>query len=104
MDKHSPSTSSASTAEERLVPAEETSFADTPVMSKPHHVRHYAHAQRVQNLRANGVTLHVVRDGPPDAEPLLLIPGFAMQLTDWPRGLIDQWVEAGFHVIRFDLR
>ncbi|ASM79238.1 alpha/beta hydrolase (plasmid) [Vitreoscilla filiformis] len=104
MDKHSPSISSAAAAEERLEPAEETCFADTPTMSKPSHTHRPVHAQRVQNLHANGVTLHVVRDGPPTAEPLLLIPGFAMQLTDWPRGLIDQLVEAGFHVIRFDLR
>lgn len=37
-------------------------------------------------------------------QPLLLIMGLDFQMVWWPRGLIDQLVDAGFAVVRFDNR
>ena len=37
-------------------------------------------------------------------EPLLLIPGSGMQLTDWPQSLVDGLVAAGYYLIMPDLR
>ena len=55
-------------------------------------------------LIAGGVALEVEVHGRDDAEPLLLIMGLGMQLLGWPDGLVDQLVQAGFRVIRFDNR
>lgn len=44
------------------------------------------------------------RIGDPDAPPVLLIQGLAMQLLGWPDGFCTALVERGLHVIRFDNR
>lgn len=55
-------------------------------------------------VSANGVMLEVDDRGPIDGQPLLMIMGLGMQLVAWPDGLVDQLVERGFRVIRFDNR
>jgi pimeloyl-ACP methyl ester carboxylesterase len=55
-------------------------------------------------LRANGITLEVEAFGPPSAEPLLLIMGLGMQLLAWHEDFVQQLVDRGFLVIRFDNR
>ncbi|KRE41076.1 alpha/beta hydrolase [Knoellia sp. Soil729] len=51
----------------------------------------------------NQVVEYVV-DGPDDGEPMLLIMGMAAQLVAWPQDFVDQLVERGFRVIRYDNR
>ncbi|RZL37267.1 MAG: alpha/beta fold hydrolase [Rubrivivax sp.] len=55
-------------------------------------------------LSANGVRIEVDIRGPADGEPLLMIMGLGMQLVAWPEGLVDELVQRGFRVIRFDNR
>ena len=55
-------------------------------------------------IRANGLSLEVEEHGSATGEPLLLIMGLGMQLLGWHEGLVDQLVERGFRVIRFDNR
>lgn len=55
-------------------------------------------------LQANGITLEVQLDGPPEGEPLLLIMGLGMQLVAWPQALVDDFARRGFRVIRLDNR
>ena len=55
-------------------------------------------------VTANGLELCVEERGDPSGEPLLLIMGLAAQMTVWPDALLDQYVEAGFRVIRYDNR
>ena len=55
-------------------------------------------------VRANGVELEVEIHGPAAGEPLLLVMGLGMQLVGWHEGLVEQFVAAGFRVIRFDNR
>ena len=55
-------------------------------------------------VRANGVELQVEVHGPAAGEPLLLVMGLGMQLVGWHDGLVEQFVDAGFRVIRFDNR
>jgi len=55
-------------------------------------------------IRANGLSLEVEEHGSPTGEPLLLIMGLGMQLLGWHEGLVEQLVERGFRVIRFDNR
>ena len=55
-------------------------------------------------ISANGLEIEVDDQGPPGAEPLLLIMGLGMQLVAWPQELVDALVERGFRVIRFDNR
>lgn len=43
-------------------------------------------------------------DGDPSGTPLLLIAGLTLDLTSWPRDMIDGLVAQGFYVIRFDNR
>jgi pimeloyl-ACP methyl ester carboxylesterase len=52
--------------------------------------------------QANGITIEYEQFG--EGEPLLLVMGLGGQLTDWPRGFIDQLVAAGFQVTVFDNR
>ena len=54
------------------------------------------------SVQANGIEIEYEIDG--EGEPMLLIMGLAAQLTDWPPQLVEQLVEAGFQVIRFDNR
>jgi pimeloyl-ACP methyl ester carboxylesterase len=53
---------------------------------------------------ANGVQIEIDVSGPALGEPLLLIMGLGMQLTDWPEGLVAQLVAQGFRVLRYDHR
>ena len=55
-------------------------------------------------VHANGTTLELEVHGAADAEPLLLIMGLGMQLIAWHDGLVEQLVQRGFRVIRFDNR
>lgn len=55
-------------------------------------------------ISANGLALEVEDHGPTSGEPLLLIMGLGMQLLGWPDGLVQQLVDAGFRVIRYDHR
>ncbi|MBL8275287.1 MAG: alpha/beta fold hydrolase [Pelomonas sp.] len=55
-------------------------------------------------LSCNGVRLEVEVHGPDDGEPLLMIMGLGMQLVAWPDGFVEQLVDRGFRVIRFDNR
>lgn len=43
-------------------------------------------------------------DGDPSGAPLLLIAGLSLDLTSWPRAMVDGLVAQGFYVIRFDNR
>ena len=54
------------------------------------------------SVTANGITIEYEDLG--DGEPLLLVMGLSGQLTDWPQGFVDEIVERGFRVIRFDNR
>ncbi len=53
---------------------------------------------------ANGTALEVDDQGPPGAEPVLLVMGLGMQLIAWPDELVQQLLAKGFRVIRFDNR
>ena len=55
-------------------------------------------------ISANGLSLEVDDQGPPDGEPLLLIMGLGMQLLGWPEELVRMLVAKGFRVIRMDNR
>ena len=55
-------------------------------------------------ISANGIAIEVDDQGPPSAEPVLLIMGLGMQLTGWPDELVRLLVAQGFRVIRFDNR
>ncbi|RSM69307.1 alpha/beta hydrolase [Amycolatopsis sp. WAC 01375] len=43
-------------------------------------------------------------DGPADGVPLVLIAGLGLDLTSWPRPMIEGFTGRGFRVIRFDNR
>jgi pimeloyl-ACP methyl ester carboxylesterase len=55
-------------------------------------------------IEANGITLVYESFGPTDGETMLLIGGVGMQLVDWPLELVDELVQQGYHVVRFDNR
>ncbi len=55
-------------------------------------------------IPSNGLQLEVVDEGPRNGPPLLMIMGLGMQLIAWPEGLVQQLIERGFRVIRFDNR
>ena len=55
-------------------------------------------------IAANGLSIEVDDQGPPDGVPLLMIMGLGMQLTAWPEGLVRLLVARGFRVIRIDNR
>lgn len=50
----------------------------------------------------NGITIEYEVHG--DGEPLLLIMGLNAQLITWPDGFVDELVQRGFRVIRYDNR
>lgn len=53
-------------------------------------------------LQANGISIeHEVRG---EGEPLLLIMGLGSQMIAWPEGFVEQLVQRGFSVIRYDNR
>jgi pimeloyl-ACP methyl ester carboxylesterase len=53
-------------------------------------------------IGVNGIELEYEVRG--EGEPLLLIMGLSGQLITWPEGFVDQLVQRGFQVIRFDNR
>ena len=55
-------------------------------------------------IAANGLSIEVDDQGPPNGTPLLLIMGLGMQLTAWPEELVQMLVARGFRVIRLDNR
>lgn len=54
--------------------------------------------------RANGLELEYETFGSPRNTPLVLIMGFAQQLTGWDEGFCEQLSGRGFYVVRFDNR
>ena len=52
----------------------------------------------------NGITLAWESHGDPSAPAILVILGITDNITDWPPGLVQPLVEAGFRVIRYELR
>ncbi|QSB14024.1 alpha/beta hydrolase [Natronosporangium hydrolyticum] len=55
-------------------------------------------------VEVEGATLAYQSLGPAEAETVLLVAGTGMQLIDWPDGLVEGLVDAGFRVVRFDNR
>lgn len=55
-------------------------------------------------LQANGLDIEYEAHGDPKAAPLLLIMGLGAQLITWDGGFVDELVERGFYVIRYDNR
>lgn len=53
-------------------------------------------------VAVNGVTLEYETRG--TGEPLLFVMGLGGQLTNWPEGFVDLFVDQGFQVILFDNR
>jgi pimeloyl-ACP methyl ester carboxylesterase len=53
---------------------------------------------------ANGIGIEIDDQGPPGADPLLLIMGLGMQLYGWPEELVQMLVARGFRVVRMDNR
>lgn len=51
-----------------------------------------------------GMELCFVDGGDPADPPLLLVAGLGLQLTYWPRDFVEQLIDSGFRVIRFDNR
>ncbi len=55
-------------------------------------------------LKANGIEIEVEISGPPAGPPLVIIQGYASQMTSWPDEYHQALAEAGLRVIRFDNR
>ena len=55
-------------------------------------------------VAANGITIAYESFGPTAGETILLIGGVGMQLVDWPLELVDELVQRGYRVVRFDNR
>lgn len=54
--------------------------------------------------QANGIEIEYETYGDDGAPPVLLIMGLGAQLTLWPMPMVDQLVERGYRVIRYDNR
>ncbi|MEM7292691.1 MAG: alpha/beta hydrolase [Pseudomonadota bacterium] len=52
----------------------------------------------------NGVTLAYDTHGNPQHRVVFVILGITDNITDWPEGLYQPLVDAGLHVVRFELR
>ena len=57
-----------------------------------------------RSVQLSGVSLFYESFGPAEGETVLLISGTGMQLTAWPKELIDGLVQRGYRVVRFDNR
>ncbi|QYF92944.1 alpha/beta fold hydrolase [Massilia sp. PAMC28688] len=55
-------------------------------------------------LMSNRIRIAYETAGDPKDVPLLLIMGLGMQMTGWPDALVEQLVDMGFYVVRFDNR
>ena len=53
---------------------------------------------------SNGIEMWYEDFGDRSDTTVLLVMGAGGQATDWPRGLINPIVDAGYHVVRFDNR
>jgi pimeloyl-ACP methyl ester carboxylesterase len=58
----------------------------------------------IRAARNGDVEIAYERLGPPDATPLLLIPGSGMQMVSWQRDLCAAMVDRGFQVVLMDNR
>jgi pimeloyl-ACP methyl ester carboxylesterase len=58
----------------------------------------------VPRTPANGLELTYETHGDPSAPTLLTIHGLGAQMTDWPPGFVDGFVDQGYHVVSFDNR
>ena len=50
-------------------------------------------------VKANGIDVEVEEHGPRDAPAILLICGWSVQLTFWPKPFINNLVSRGYRVI-----
>jgi pimeloyl-ACP methyl ester carboxylesterase len=57
-----------------------------------------------QLTTASGITLEYETFGSPSDPPLLMVPGFGMQLIEWPLAFCELLAAGGRHVIAFDNR
>ncbi|MEO1304222.1 MAG: alpha/beta hydrolase [Pseudomonadota bacterium] len=55
-------------------------------------------------VKANGIDVEVEEHGPRDAPAILLICGWSVQLTFWPKPFINNLVSRGYRVITYDNR
>ena len=55
-------------------------------------------------IKLNGIELEVIEHGSRSNPTILLICGWSVQLTFWPKSFIDNLVDAGFHVVTYDNR
>jgi pimeloyl-ACP methyl ester carboxylesterase len=55
-------------------------------------------------VHANGIDICYEETGSADDPVILLVNGFTSQLISWTPGFVDQLVERGFRVVRFDNR
>lgn len=62
------------------------------------------HPIRRGDANVNGITLHYQEEGYPKDPAMILIMGLGSQLTLWPQQLVDNLINEGFRVIRFDNR
>jgi pimeloyl-ACP methyl ester carboxylesterase len=60
--------------------------------------------EKATNIGPAGIELAYERFGDPDAPPVLLVMGVAMQMLAWPDGFCAELVDRGAQVIRFDNR
>ncbi len=70
-------------------------------------VRTHATRRSVARMTAadvNGITIEYDEHGDPGGEPLLLVMGLGGQLIAWPEDFVQQLVDRGFRVVRFDNR
>ncbi|WP_433060367.1 alpha/beta fold hydrolase [Dactylosporangium sp. CS-033363] len=51
-----------------------------------------------------GIRVCYREEGEPQGVPLLLVAGLGLDLTAWPRAMLDGLLEQGFRVVRFDNR
>ncbi len=56
------------------------------------------------SVHVNGIDIEYESFGDEKAPPLLLIMGLSAQMVVWDEGLIEQFVQRGFRVIRYDNR
>jgi pimeloyl-ACP methyl ester carboxylesterase len=55
-------------------------------------------------LTANGIEIEYELSGPASGPPLLLVMGYASQMTSWADEFHEAFAQAGFRVVRFDNR
>ncbi len=58
----------------------------------------------MSKIKANNIDVTYELSGPPAGPPLLLVMGYASQMTSWPDEFHGAFADAGFRVIRFDNR